>query len=249
MSTVQLTTPQPPTGLVVDGVAWGPLTPAPAPVPPPAPAPTPPPASAPYPAGWNRAGITWTELKGSLHETMRDQVWRYISIDDFANGDPDVDPAPTYAGYTLNTFRLRGAEGPRANGGLIVLRDGYIEVKARPGAGDHTDGVQAVRGKGATITSTKILAGGDGATCMFFADASTGPVTLDGDYFGALPGAPRPGFLIRINGDGASSVAVANTVIERDVAEFASIAIDPAVPITRWLNVVDQFGKPWPQPH
>jgi len=105
---------------------------------------------------------------------------------------------------------------------------------------------QAYQGGGVTIANTKILAGGDGATGIFAADASHGTITLDGDYFGALPGYNKPGFLVRINADGADHVVVRNTKFECGAAANAVIAISSSL-ISEWTNVTCTDGARHPQ--
>lgn len=238
------------TTVVINDVPWGPVVNPPVVVPPPVVAPPPvvvvPPAGPPYPLGWNRTGITWTELT-TWHPSLAQQVGRYLSIVD-QSGNPSAMPDQNgYNGFDLETFRIRTREGPRGAGAHITLHDGYIEVLAQPG--DHADGTQLYGGSGLTMAGVKTLAGGPGATCIFAADGSHGVIDLDGDYFGALPGAAKPNHLICVNLDGADSFGLSNAVVERGVCLYADLFVDPAVKITRWLNVVDQYGKPWAQPH
>jgi hypothetical protein len=198
--------------------------------------------SGPFPAGWSSFVGPMTEYTSSLHPTQAGQLIQRVSIVD-SSGNPSVmSDQNGYSGYTLDTFRIQTREGPRAAGAPITLNNGYIEVSPQPGAGDHSDGVQFYGGNGATITNTKILAGGGGATGIFAADNSHGTITLDGDYFGALPGASAPGFLVRINTDGADRVIVRNTVFECGTAANADIAIDTNL-IVEWTNVHCTDGR------
>jgi hypothetical protein len=138
---------------------------------------------------------------------------------------------------------MKCREGPRAAGGPIALHNGYIEVHSE--ADDHSDGVQGYQGSDMSMSATKILAGGGGAAGVFSADGTSGLWEFDGVYFGALPGHDKPGFLLRINEDGADEVKVRNAIFQRGAAYHADISISAR--ITEWENNTWDDGESIPQ--
>lgn len=190
-------------------------------------------------------GITFTEQTSPFFPTTANQLITNLSLNMPNEGNEAVNPTNNgFNGYRLVNFRSINREGPRAAGAAISITNAFIEVIAQ--SGDHADCVQFFGGNGANISYTHLAAGGGGATCIFAADNSHGDITLDHCTFTSVPGQAQPGFLVRVNSDGADTVHVRHCRFEQGGAAV-EIFIDPSK-IVEWTDVCWLDGTPIPQP-
>lgn len=208
-----------------------------------------------WPLSWDRSPQpAWVERTSPLYVTSA-QVVTNSSIVDSTSGFPAVmDSASGYNGYTLNTFRYRGREGPRAGGASITIRDAYIEVSSDDPI-DHADGIQGYLGGGMVVRNTNVMLGNGCNAALFSADNTVGLIDIDTMHCGLLPGVTEKsawGFCIM--SDGADEARIQNLYVQQDISRFdISYAFNCDVPVTVWANNywVDQAGNiisPIPHP-